>query len=277
MGEYKGNVGHLMQHWTLCKMLTVASRQPRRPPGLNYIDAYAMAPWATHCPKPTREFSCVRKCLPGQQSAYERAWHSIANLHPNEDGYPSSAAFVHELWIGSHSLLLCESDNPTADEIQTWLDGIQPSSGCTYAKLLRGDWRHTLANPLPSPRDVGLPENALTLVSFDPDRYNRDPNGQNRRHLYPKDLQQTLQALQNIDGGVLMQVSTYSRGNENQDPQEEVVSSVDAILTTGGFTRAARVWANGDMMSLVYARGVAWVPMLAELPQQFDKWRRACR
>ena len=33
MGEYKGNVGHLMQHWTLCELLTVADLQARRPAG----------------------------------------------------------------------------------------------------------------------------------------------------------------------------------------------------------------------------------------------------
>ena len=43
MGTYKGNVVHFMQHWTLCELLNVASNHVA---GLNYVDAYAMAPWA---------------------------------------------------------------------------------------------------------------------------------------------------------------------------------------------------------------------------------------
>ena len=274
MGTYKGNVGNLMQHWTLCELLTVASKHINR---LNYIDAYAMAPWATHCPGPTREFLCVRNGLPGQESAYERAWHNIARRHPTV-GYPSSAAFVHEIWNGPHSLLLCENDVPTANEIQTWLDTIQPSSGCEDPMLLRGDWQDNLfLDPLPNPRDADPPDDSLTFISLDPDRYERDPVGLNRRNLYPRDLQRILGALESAGGGVLLQISTYSRGNKNQDPQGAVVSSANSILTRGGFTLGALVWCNGDMMSLVYVRGVAWAPMLAGLPQQFDNWHQACR
>ena len=45
MCAYAGNVGHLMQHWTLCKLLVIACRH--NVPGLNFIDAHAMAPLAT--------------------------------------------------------------------------------------------------------------------------------------------------------------------------------------------------------------------------------------
>ena len=44
MSTYMGNAGHLMQHWTLCKVLSIANNHVT---GLNYIDAHAMAPWAT--------------------------------------------------------------------------------------------------------------------------------------------------------------------------------------------------------------------------------------
>ncbi len=77
MGSYMGNVGHLMQHWTLCELLTVASDNVS---GLNYIDAHAMAPWATLRAKPTKsssEFNRVRDGLLSDGSAYERAWHSV--------------------------------------------------------------------------------------------------------------------------------------------------------------------------------------------------------
>ena len=122
MGSYMGNVGHLMQHWTICELLTVASNHVA---GLNYIDAHAMAPWATQRTRPDREFDCVRDGLPGQGSAYQRAWHRITNLHQTE-GYPSSAAFVHELWNRRYSLLLCEQRLETAAEIMQWLVDVGP-------------------------------------------------------------------------------------------------------------------------------------------------------
>ncbi len=46
MPTYKGNVGNLMQHWTLCELLDIAN-QHYEIPGLNFIDAHAMAPRAT--------------------------------------------------------------------------------------------------------------------------------------------------------------------------------------------------------------------------------------
>ena len=39
MGTYMGNVGHFMQHWTLCETLAAAQKHYS---GLNYIDAHAM-------------------------------------------------------------------------------------------------------------------------------------------------------------------------------------------------------------------------------------------
>ena len=43
MCKYKGNDGNLMQHWTLCEMLTVAQRHASC---LTCVDAHAMAPAA---------------------------------------------------------------------------------------------------------------------------------------------------------------------------------------------------------------------------------------
>ena len=45
MTTYKGNSGHLMQHWTLCELVNIADNQGV--PGLNFIDAHAMAPSAS--------------------------------------------------------------------------------------------------------------------------------------------------------------------------------------------------------------------------------------
>ena len=273
MGTYKGNVGHLMQHWTLCRLLSVARQQ--HVVGLNYIDAHAMAPWATHCRRPTREFLCVQNGLPGQGSVYEQTWHNIPNVQQLV-GYPSSAALVRQLWEGPQFLLLCENDEPTADEIETWLADNRALPGCVDAELHRGDFRVRFAHPFPNALDVGLPGDSLTLVSFDPDKYDIAPVQQDTRDLYPEDLVQTLEALKDVDGGIVMQISTYSRGNWNQNPQGAVISSVNSVLAGHGFALAALVWANGDMMSLVYARHIEWANLLSGLQQEFDEWRHPC-
>ena len=275
MGTYKGNVGNLMQHWTLCRLLSVARQQ--HVTGLNYIDAHAMAPWATHCPDHKREFICVQDGLPGQGSDYEGAWHHISIGNANrEEGYPSSAAFVRKLWEGPYSLLLCESKDNTANLIQEWFD-TKTFPGCRCRKLFRGDFRDRFRDPLPNPLKEGLPEDSLTLVSFDPDKYDIAPVQQDSRDLYPGDLVQTLKALKDVDGGILMQISTYSRGNQNPSTQEEVIDSVEKVLAGHGFNRAAKVRANKKMMSLVYARHIEWANLLSGLQQDFDEWRHPCK
>ncbi len=44
MSTYKGNVGNLMQHWTLCELLSIAGESEVT--GLSFIDAHAMVPLA---------------------------------------------------------------------------------------------------------------------------------------------------------------------------------------------------------------------------------------
>ena len=97
MPTYKGNVGNLMQHWTLCELLEIAQRQGA--PGLNFIDAHAMAPLARQQEPPVRvdgRFNLVANRVQHPQepnhvwaSAYECAWHHLA---PSV-GYPNSAVF----------------------------------------------------------------------------------------------------------------------------------------------------------------------------------------
>ena len=104
MPTYMGNVGHLMQHWTLCKLLTIAADEDKRIPGLNFIDAHAMAPLARVMARRRRDdqFDGVRNRLPGQGSAYEWAWHHLA---PSV-GYPNSAVFVEKVWQRDFALLI---------------------------------------------------------------------------------------------------------------------------------------------------------------------------
>ena len=271
MGEYKGNVGNLMQHWTLCEVLQAAQEHTD---GLSFIDAHAMAPLANArtCKNAYQKavFNSVRDDLPGQGSVYEQAWHRLAPTQ--RDVYPNSATFVRVVWKGDYSMLLCELDPGTADEIDSWLPSVRKSPKCKEASLFRGDWRTRFEKGLPGPNTAGLPDGSLTLVSFDPCICSRNsPPSQPAGNLYPKDLELAVRALNDVRGGVLMQLSTYSANGDN--PQREVITSVKSVLRCGRFTLAAVVKVNGNMMSMVYARDVGWAADLAALPGRFNEWR----
>ena len=266
MGTYKGNAGNLMQHWTLCELLVIAGKHTS---GLSFIDAHAMAPLASGNKGKDDRFARVQTGLPGQGSVYEQAWHHLA---PN-GGYPNSAAFVKKVWEGDFSLLLCEICPSTIEELRPWLKPVQRLARCKSAKPFPGDWRERFAERLPSPSEVGLADGSLTLVSFDPNMYDRHgpPRTPKCENMYPRDLCAVVDAVSGVRGGVLMQLSTYSANNANA--QKDVLSSADSILVSrGGYTRAAVVRVNGNMMSLVYARNVSWSAELADLPCRFKEW-----
>ena len=271
MSTYKGNAGHLMQHWTLCELLVAARKHTS---GLNFIDAHAMAPLARVREEANRRFDIVQQrvqvCLPDPNLTYEYAWH---NLDPNGEGYPNSAAFVEQVWEGDFSLLLCEICPLTIAELEPWLERVDELPRCTRTELFPGDWRQRFERGLPIPSEMGLPDGSLTLVSFDPDMYyTQSPHELNPRNLYPCDLKRVLAALKGVKGGVIIQLSTYSRGHRNEAPQDAVIDSVDAILAASDFERCAVVRLNGNMMSLVYARNVSWSAELADLPVRFNEW-----
>ena len=268
MATYKGNVGNLMQHWTLCELLAIAGKHA---PELNFVDAHAMAPYARKRKDADKRFDRVLAGLPGRKSVYEKAWKRIL-ARQRKEGYPNSAAFVKEVWEGSFSLLLCEIDPPTIAELKPWLRRVQKSPECENSKLFQGDWRKRFDEGLPSASEVGLRDGSLTLVSFDPNMYDRHGPPQRRKpeNMYPPDLSAIVDAIRDLRGGVIIQLSTYSANNGNA--QKDVLSSVDSILTEGEFALAAVVWANGNMMSLVYARDVSWSAELADLPGRFRQW-----
>ena len=268
MCAYAGNVGHLMQHWTLCELLVIAGRH--NTPGLNFIDAHAMAPLATDKQHVDPLFDRAQARLPGQPgSAYERAWHHLA---PNGGGYPNSAAFVNEVWERDFALLLCEVDDATCKALAPWLQRVEKTTKCRAAKLCRGDWRGRFAKGLPSPVEAGLVDGALTLVSFDPNMCSshRGVVNRNPRNLYPEDLELAMCATSNLDGSVLIHLPTYSPNGNN--PQGAVIASVDTVLVPKGFTRLAVVRVNKAMMSMVYARNVSWAAELENLPDRFTEW-----
>ena len=241
--------------------------------GLNFIDAHAMAPWATERDVWDVRFNHVRDHLPGQRSTYERAWHRLAQ-NRDQQGYPNSAAFVNEIWEGEFSLLLCETDGRTIKEIDGWLPSVRGLERCKSARLFEGDWRKRFDRELPNPIEVNLPADALTLVSFDPDRYDRhqEQYGKSgyKRRLYPQDIERTLRAMSSLEGGILIQLSTYATSGDN--PQEDVVASVNAIMERRRFRRYAIVKANNRMMSLAYGRDVPWWTELKDLGDCFNEW-----
>ena len=264
MGTYKGNAGNLMQHWTLSEVLVIAGKHAA---GLSFIDAHAMAPLALEPTDKHSGFSRVQTALPGQKSVYERAWHQLAR----DGGYPNSAAFVQELWNGDFSLLLCEVDHSTIRELAPWLERARESPRCKSAELFSGDWRKRFSQGLPSSSEVGLTEGSLTLVSFDPYMYNRHQVASPKKgNLYPDDVERAVGALRSLKGEVLIQLSTYSANGNN--PQKDVIASLDSILEPGDFTLCAVVRVNKGMMSLVYARGGLLSDELANLPYRFTKW-----
>ena len=277
MPTYMGNIGHLIQHWTLCRLMTFAAYQDI--PGLNFIDAYGMAPLARVRWQPNDQFDAVRDGLPGQRSAYERAWHHLA---PSV-GYPNSAVFVEKVWRSDFALLLCETDWPTIAELGQWCDSVRGLDRCRAVELAPGDWRNRFARPLPGPADVRLSEGSLTLVSFDPDRYDYTTTFAaqgNGRRLYPDDLQQrVLPALQGIEGGILVHLPTYALPNGGT--LAGVIAAVDPLMAQGGFIRPCdevRVphqrGPNYDrMMSLIYARDVPRADVeLVNLADEFAAW-----
>src|SRR5689334_18313336 len=112
--SYRGNDGNLLQHWTLCEVLSALADGSRE---LAFIDAYAMAPCATemHNRRDHATFNSVYRRLPGRRSAYELAWSKLAATC---NGYPNSAAFVTALWSHRFSMLLCETEPSTFSELK---------------------------------------------------------------------------------------------------------------------------------------------------------------
>ena len=252
----KGNAGNLMQHWTLCEILTVAQRHASC---LSYVDAHAMAPMASVQSKRKDErrqtFDRVRDGRLGRESVYERAWHHLA---PDGQGYPNSAAFVEHVWNGRVSMILCEMDPSTAARLRAWAQGRKE------ATVIEGDWRKRFKD--------GLPDAPMTLLSFDPYSYDPRPNVKSPSvgNLYPSDLKLTVDALDGVQGGILVQLSTYSarRGYS----QEAIALSIKEIFAKGRLRRAAVVKVNESMMSLVYLRGIDCFAELEDLSERFGQW-----
>ena len=93
--------------------------------------------------------------------------------------------------------------------------------------------------------------------------------------MYPEDLNLMVQEIKKIQTPVMIQLSTYSAqdGNSQTDVEQCILDRLDR----GGFERFANVAVNGNMMSLVFARGVPWVDKLTSLNERFQNWLNIAR
>ena len=260
MTTFKGNSGNLMQHWVLCEVLRIARHHVDE---LTYIDAHSMAPRAmqrTESRGASRQtFDTVFVQLPGQESAYEKAWK---RLSPEPGTYPNSARFVTHLWPHADiaSMLLCENNPESVLPLRHWARENEDLD----VEIAFEDWRHRFQSRLPVEGD-------LAFVSFDPDMFNRhQPKATNPRNMYPSDLSLIVEATNGCKGGVLLQLSTYSANNDNS--QNEVIECISAGLRSGGLRLAACIRLDGNMMSLIYQRDVEFSDELSDLPDRFAGW-----
>jgi hypothetical protein len=263
--QYRGNVGNLLQHWVLCEILEACRSYAGE---LAFIDAHSMSPFAKErSPKldhSARLFDSVRDRLPGAQSPYEQAWHKLKLAALPAIGYPNSAAFLTSLWTGSYSLFLCETDSPTAQELDAWVKVARRSPKCVYARVFKKDWRFRFRQGLPVLGD-------LVFFSFDPDMFSRNSvRNRNPRHMYREDLECFATAIQPISQSLVVQLSTYSAQNDNSQP--DVIDVVRSSLKDSGLEIVATARADGNMMSLVLARGIEWSDSLRSFGARFDSW-----
>ena len=266
MATYKGNRGNLLQHWVLAELVTAVQRAfPRG--RLCFVDAHAMSPYAVRDANPgqnANDFDRVRALLPGRSSAYEVAWEVLVRLLDCE--YPSSAAFVRQLWVGPVHLLLCEFDRATANEIAQWIATVDQQ--ITSWELYRGDWRIRFRQGMPKGHEV-------YLFSFDPYMFDRNgPPAQPRPgNMYVPDLRWVCQAVTELSGHpVVIQLSTYSANNANK--QSDVVKALAPPLIEAGLSVSNIVVADGNMMSLVFSRDLTSLGG-GNLSKRFSEWASA--
>lgn len=271
MPTYKGNRGNLMQHWVLVELITILRNLSTPPvPRLCFIDAHAMAPCAARHPFPgqtAQDFDAVRDALPGQRSPYELIWLDCASEDCTR--YPSSAVLVRAAWDRPLDMVLCEHDADTAQAVRSWFDTLDPVE--TSHELYRGDWRDRFRRGIPA-------DMAAYLFSFDPYMFDRHGPGRNPSpgNMYPRDLLRIGAALIELPPRpTTVQLSTYSANNGNR--QDDVISTVHPFFDAAGFSLVSIVCADGNMMSLVFSRGMPDSTAFRDLPERFEFWFAAAQ
>jgi hypothetical protein len=260
MPVFRGNVGNLLQHWVFCEILEALRNSADE---IQLIDAYAMAPLANERPtldRSTHLFDCAQRDLPGARTAYERAWHCLA---PSVRSYPNSANLLTRLWSGRYSLLLCEAEPTTADQLRLWAVEVRSLEKCARIEIAEGDWRRRFRQGLVSSADV-------TLLSFDPYMFDRHGSGRNLGNMDPGDFALLSTAVEPIQGSLVLQLSTFSANNDNR--QTDVIEVMTSGLKASGLQLLGVVRADGNMMSLILGRNVGVASSLGALPRGFDSW-----
>jgi hypothetical protein len=260
MPVFRGNVGNLLQHWVFCEALEAFRGSVDQ---IDFIDAYSMAPLADERPKLDGSaylFDYVQRNLSRARTAYERAWHGLA---PDAGHYPNSAALLTQVWPLRYSLLLCEDEPTTVNQLRMWAAGVERSDKCVRAAVAAGDWRSIFRQRLTSSGD-------LTFISFDPYMFDRHGSRRNAGNMNPGDLDLLNKAIETIDRRLIVQLSTYSANNANR--QADVIEIVTAGVKASGLGLLGVVRADGNMMSLLLGRNVDPDSTLVTFPDRFTRW-----
>lgn len=88
--------------------------------------------------------------------------------------------------------------------------------------------------------------------------------------MYPDDIEQLATVVQGISQSVVVQLSTYGANSDNS--QKDVLEKVTSLLQSCGLEMVATIRANGQMMSLVLARGIGWSDSIQSLASRFTSW-----
>ena len=266
MTTCKGNRGNLMQHWLLCETLSRLSTG-----GVSHLMltcTHAMGPKAS-APVQDRHFRAALDRLPqtADRSAFEHAWSGLTN--GTGLPYPNSAALASQVWSHRLSMLLCEADPDTAQELCSWLGQPDVNSRLEGKSLYPGDWRRGVASMVDRLAGVDL-----VYIEQDPMQYDfRDvePRLKQSNKLFPCDVRQVLKLVEGLTIPVVLQLSSFTAngGCTHQKTRESVLQ----LLAPAGFQLQGEVVADGHMISLVYAaRLPASIWDSLEMPQrQFEQ------
>ena len=169
--------------------------------------------------------------------------------------------FVRHLWQGPVSMVLCDIDKTTVDDILMWKQDV-PDNGTIIPH--HGDWRQRFRGDFPNA--------AATLVSFDPYMIlHENASSVRPGNMYLADLVQAAAALCHIASGpAIVQLSTYSAQNASQDAVSRVV---EWVMRAVGFELVDTIRAgrdSRDMMSMILVRALPVPP--ERLSERFNKW-----
>jgi hypothetical protein len=158
---------------------------------------------------------------------------------------------------------LSETDPSTAQELRLLLNEKERSPKCVAAGVYEGDWRARFAQGVHASSE-------LVLFSFDPYMFNRHPvKDPKLGNMYASDLERLTTVVRGMPH-VIVQLSTYSANCANS--QRDVIAAVTSLLNGCGLELLATVSANGQMMSLVLARGIGLSDSIRSLASRYDSW-----